>query len=443
MQNSTTAQELPQDHPQVSKGRLFSWSLYDLAAQSYSTVIVSFVFAVYLTDKVGENLNSSLSASNWLSLVLAGSGLVIALTAPVTGQRADGQGNKRASLAWWTALTVIGVALMGTVADAPSYFYLGLALLAVTSITFQFAEVSYFAMLSDVSHRGNVGRVSGMAWGLGYVGGIILMLGGYYGLIAGEGEIRGFLNVTTENGWNIRLFTLVCAGWFALFAIPLLAYKSISGAPLAVEKTAQPSVVQSYKDLWADLKTLWSDRPHIAKFLLASAIYRDGLAGFFAFGAILGVSVFALPADDVLIFGIAAQLTSALGAFMGGFVDDKFGPKAVIIGCLGVLCVCAVGMLLGSGPSTFWVCGLVATFFVGPAQSSGRSYLARIVPEGTDGLYFGLYATTGRAVSFLSPALFTVFVWAFNTDRAGIAGLGLVLLLGLLAMLWVPAAKKL
>ena len=83
----------------------------------------------------------------------------------------------------------------------------------------------------------------------------------------------------------------------------------------------------------------------------------------------------------------------------------------------------------------FWIFGLILCLFVGPAQSSSRTFLARLAPLGREGQLFGLYATTGRAVSFLAPTLFGLFTFLFGADRAGIVGILLVLAAGLLALL--------
>jgi UMF1 family MFS transporter len=92
-------------------------------------------------------------------------------------------------------------------------------------------------------------------------------------------------------------------------------------------------------------------------------------------------------------------------------------------------------LLFVSGSMMFWIFGLILCLFVGPAQSSSRTYLARLTPPGREGQMFGLYATTGRAVSFLAPALFGLFTFLFDADRAGIVGIVIVLLAGLLALL--------
>ncbi|MGO1890722.1 MAG: MFS transporter, partial [Corynebacterium variabile] len=82
-----------------------------------------------------------------------------------------------------------------------------------------------------------------------------------------------------------------------------------------------------------------------------------------------------------------------------------------------------------------WIFGLALCLFVGPAQSASRSYLSRICPPGREGEMFGLYATTGRAVSWLAPAMFALFTGIAGTDRAGILGIGLVLLVGVALLL--------
>ena len=70
----------------------------------------------------------------------------------------------------------------------------------------------------------------------------------------------------------------------------------------------------------------------------------------------------------------------------------------------------------------FWIFGLILCLWVGPAQSSSRSFLARLAPVGREGQMFGLYATTGRAASFLAPGLFALFSGLFS-DRVGIVGI--------------------
>lgn len=422
----------------VPRGRVLAWAMWDWGSAAFNAVIVTFVFSVYLTDSVGADLSEPFSAATWLSIAIALAGLVIALTAPIMGQRADRGGRRRRSLAIWTYLTIALTALMFLVdADAPNpWFWVGLVLLAVGSITFEFAEVSYFAMLRQVSTPATVGRVSGFGWAMGYFGGIFLLLAAFLGFISGDGDERGLLGITVDGGLNVRMVCLVAAVWFAVFALPVLL-KVPENRPRGEEDddNAGAGILESYRVLWSDLKALWQRDPRTVKFFIASAIFRDGLAGVFTFGAILAVTVYDLAAGDVLIFGVAANIVAALGAVAAGYLDDKLGPKTVIIGSLVSMLMTMTVLLFVDGTTMFWVFGLLMCLFVGPAQSASRSFLARLVPPASDGQMFGLYATTGRAVSFLAPSLFAVFTAVFAADRAGIAGIALVLLVGLLLLL--------
>ena len=151
----------------------------------------------------------------------------------------------------------------------------------------------------------------------------------------------------------------------------------------------------------------------------------------------LAVNVYGFTDSTVLIFGVAANVVAALGAVTAGRLDDRIGPKAVITVSLIGMLIAGTALLFVSGSTMFWIFGLVLCLFVGPSQSSSRTFLARLAPPGREGQLFGLYATTGRAVSFLAPALFGLFTFIFGADRAGIVGILLVLLAGLLALLRV------
>ncbi|MCI4537358.1 MFS transporter, partial [Escherichia coli] len=158
-----------------------------------------------------------------------------------------------------------------------------------------------------------------------------------------------------------------------------------------------------------------------------SALFRDGLAAIFAFGAVLGVNVYGISQGDVLIFGVVASVVAAVGAVLGGFVDHRIGAKPVIVGSLAAIVVLGLTLMLLSGSVAFWICGLLLCMFIGPSQSSSRALLLHMAKRGREGVAFGLYTMTGRAVAFVAPWLFSVFVDVFGAVRAGLAGITLVL----------------
>ena len=424
-----------------TRGQVLAWGLWDWGSAAYNTIILTFVFSVYLTGTVGADLPGPISANSWLAWSIGLAGLVLALLAPVLGARADATGRRRRSLGVWTAATVITMTGLVAVRADHRYLALGLVLLGLGSIFAELAGVSYNAVLRQVSTPATLGRVSAFGWAMGYLGGIVLLLAVYLGFIAGDGPVRGLLGVAAADGWNIRLVALVAAVWFAVFAVPVLV--AVPEAPPARDTPPPAGVAASYQALLADLRTLYRVDRHTVWFLGASALFRDGLAAVFTFGAVLAVTVYGFGAGDVLVFGVVANVVSAVGALTAGRVDDRAGPKVVIVASLAGMLVCATVLLFVSGPGLFWVFGLGLCLFVGPAQSSSRTFLCRLAPPGHEGELFGLYATTGRAVSFLAPMLVGLCTWLFGSDRAGIVGILVVLAAGLAALLPVrPPADR-
>jgi MFS transporter, UMF1 family len=423
--------------PGVRRRVVLAWGLWDWGSSAYNAVITSFVFGPYVVrGVVGDAQPGGLSANTWLGISGFVAGLLVALIAPITGQRSDAGGHRRRNLAIWTALVVLTMLGLFTVRDDPAYLGIALVLLAAGAIFQEFAQVSYNAMLPQVSTPATLGRVSGFGWSMGYFGGIFLLLICYVGFIAPD---VGWFGVTSEGGLNIRVVAVFSAAWFALFALPVLfAVPELPPGP----RVRRVSFFASYRLLVQDVRSLFARDRNAVWFLLASALYRDGLAAVFTFGAILAVSVYGLDQSTVLVFGVVANVVAALGALGLGVVEDRVGPKRVImISLVGLLVSCTV-LLFVSGPTMFWIFGLLLCLWVGPAQASSRSFLARVAPPGREGEMFGLYATTGRAASFLAPGLFALFSGLFS-DRIGILGIALVLLAGAVALAGVapPAAR--
>lgn len=450
-------------HEQVSPGNLekkvpqrkeilnktvLSWSLWDWGSAAFNAVATTFVFSVYLTSGMFGDKDT---ASENLSFGLMLAGFAIALMAPITGQRADRKGKGTFWLGFNTYAVVMLTGLMFFVRpESPlgttGALWLGIALLGLGNVFFEFASVNYNAMLGRISTPKTMGRISGLGWGLGYVGGIILLLILYVGFIAPE---VGWFGVTGEDGLNIRVAMLFAAIWFGISALPVLF--AVRGRKIEDAADKHESILDSYKLLWQTVKRLWKEAPHTVFFLLASAVFRDGLAGVFTFGAIIAAGTFGFSAGDVMIFGIAANVIAGIATISFGALDDKIGPKKVII--ISLVSMVTAGLLIfifhDGGTKMFWVLGLLLTVFVGPAQSASRSFLARVIPEGREGEVFGLYATTGRAVSFLAPMMFGLSVRlgsyfvpeGESSQYWGILGIALILLVGLLMMLPVKSEK--
>lgn len=429
--------------PAQAAGRLrvAAWALWDCGSTGVGAIVVTFVFSVYLTRSVGDDLPSDVSPASLLGWALFFSGAAVALLAPITGVWVDVPQRRRGTLGFLTAVVVLLTSAMSLIRDDSSYLWAGLLLLGLTAATNDLASVPYNAMLRQLATPETAGRISGIGWGAGYVGSMALLLTVYAGFISGDGPMRGLLGIPISDGQNVRAAMLLTAVWMAAFALPVLIAPP---PPLDIEYPARPStgVLGAYRKLWSDLVGEWRRDRNFVYYLVASAVFRDGLTGVFTFGAILGVNVYGISAADVLLFGVAANVVAAVGAVVGGQLDDRVGSKAVIVSSLAAMIAVGLTMMALSGPTAFWICGLLLCLFIGPTQSSARTLLLRITAEGKEGVAFGLYTMTGRAVAPLAPFMFSTFVAVFGADRAGIAGLLLVLALGISAMLAVRAPRK-
>lgn len=389
----------PTPAPAPRRSVITAWAAWDWASAAFNAVVTTFVFSVYLTSEAfGPD-----ATKHW-GTVLGLAGAVVALFAPVSGQRADAGGTRVRSLRINTVITALAIAGLFFVRPGEEYLLLGLVLVAIGNVAFELSSVNYNAMLPDIAPPGKMGRVSAFGWGAGYVGGIILLLILFFGFISPE---VGLFGVTGEDGLDVRVSMLLCAVWTLVFSAPILLMARDDVARRASAR--RESLLDSYRYLIGTIARLWHEDRRMLGFLAASAVYRDGLAGVFTFAGVLAAGSFGFSGGDVIVFAIAANLVAGLITMASGWLDDRLGPRRIILVALPTMATLGTLILVlhEHGPLVLWVCGLVLASLVGPVQSASRTFLARLIPPGKEGEIFGLYATTGRAVSFLAPFAFT------------------------------------
>ena len=404
---------------------VWAWSLWDAGSAAFNAVMTTFVFTVYLTS---EPFGGEDHASQVLGYGIGAAGVVVALLAPVVGQRSDGAGRRKLWLGVNTMLTALLSALCFLVRPDEPFLYLGVALLALANVFDEFAVVNYNAMLPGIAGRAHIGRVSGLGWATGYFGGILALAIVLFGFVS-----PGLLGLPEEDALNVRAVAVFSGLWIALFSIPVLLV--VPEIRPDRPQAARESVAASYRRLWAMLRELWRDAPQTLWFLLSSAVFRDGLTAVFTFGGVIAAGTFGFTLTEVIVFAIVGNVAAGVGSLVGGRLDDRLGPKPVIVASLVGVLLAGTPLLFLDGTAAFWVCGLALCLFVGPAQSASRTFLGRLTSSGQEGALYGLYATTGRAVSFLAPTLFAVFVSVLGAQRWGILGILLVVGAGLLLLL--------
>jgi MFS transporter, UMF1 family len=395
----------------LDRRAVLAWCLYDWANSAFPAVITTFVFATYFTQAVAAD---PVSGTALWGHALAVAGLVIAIISPILGSIADQTGRQKAWLGVFSAFSVASIACLWWVKPSPDDVPLALIGIVLATIGFEVATVFYNALLPTVAPPSHLGRVSGWAWGLGYVGGIVCLSVILFAFVQAEPPLLGLDKQTAE---HVRVAGPFSALWYAIFAVPLFIFVGETRGPrMGLVDAARQGLI----DLWTTLRAL-GKHPTIAWFLLAHMIYADGLATLFAFGGIYAAGTFGMPISEVIMFGIALNVTAGLGAFAFAWVDDRIGARQTIaIGLIGLMAV-GGALLVVTEKSSFWLLGLALGAFFGPVQSASRSLVARLAPPSHRAQIFGLYALSGRITAFIGPAVLGWATLAANSQRAGMA----------------------
>lgn len=411
-----------------TKSSLISWCLYDAGNSAFGTVIITFIFSVYFArGVVGDEIQGS---ALW-SYAIAASGLVVALCGPVMGAVADHYGARKIWLGWLSVICVVATFFMYLVVPDSGLgnVALALGLLMIANIGFELALVFANAMLPHIAPPAMIGRLSGWSWGIGYLGGLICLVLALVGLV-GLGDMEPLLALPQEQSAHIRATAPLTALWFAVLTVPLLLWTHDSGRS---GLSLRQSVILGLKQLVTSFREVRAQK-NIWLFLVASAIYRDGLNTLFAVGGLYAAGTFGMDFTEILIFAIGLNLTAGIGAILFGFVDDYIGSKRTIMISLAGLVLTGTFSLFIYDKMIFIALAMVLGIFIGPAQSASRTLAARLSSSETVTQTFGLYAFTGKSVAFFGPLFYGLATMAFDSQRAGMAIIILFWLIGMVVL---------
>ncbi len=331
-----------------------AWCLYDWAYSAFNTVVVTFVIPTYFVRAVAPDPVTGTAA--WAGAQTV-AGLVIAVVAAPLGALADAGGRRRALLGACTGAMALLTAALWFVRPRAQDATLALILVAAATVAFEMATVFYNAMLPDIATPDRLGRVSGLAWAAGYAGGLVCLSLCLWALIAPDPPCFGLSRAAAE---PVRATALLASGWIALFSWPLLVF-----GPRELPRLPwRAAAVRSRAMLGDAVRRVVRNRS-LRRFLLARMLYTDGLTALFAFGGIYASGSFGMDARQVLLLGIALNVTAGLGAAGFALIEDRIGAKAAVLTALAGLVACGSGALLARSTGAFWACALGLGLFVG------------------------------------------------------------------------------
>lgn len=400
--------------------KIWAWTLYDWANSAFPTVVSTFVIAAYFTQGIAATPAEGQAMWGWMQTA---AGIAIALLSPVLGAVADAGGRRRAMLLLCTVLTAIATGLIWFAEPAPGFALWTLACVGLATVGFELGTVFYNAMLPTVAPPERLGRISGLAWGLGYAGGLACLVACLLLLVRPDPALFGLDRAAAE---HIRATALLVAAWTLVFGWPVLLLLPDPPPP-------RPGWGEAIRHGLAEIGGLLRGLPRnpgLGRFLLARLFYTDGLNTLFAFGAIYAAGSFGMSFEEILLFGIALNVTAGLGAAAFGLLEDRLGSRRTILGALAALVVLGLGLVLAADKAVFWGLALTLGLFIGPAQSASRSYMARLAPPDEVAAHFGLFALSGRITGFLGPAVLAAVTDVTESQRAGMATVLVFLALG-------------
>jgi UMF1 family MFS transporter len=396
-----------------------------LGQQRVGPIIFTFIFAVYFSRNiVGDE---ALGSAYW-GYTIGFSGLFIAIASPILGAITDTYGPRKFILGGLTIITILSTFALFWAQPNSNFISYAVIFVAITTIGFELAQAQYNAMLPDIAPSNILGRLSGIAWGLGYFGGLVCLSIALVGFIGLGAEAPGLFGISTDQDLNIRSTCLLAAAWYAFFSLPLFIW--VPDRPKKHNKS--PLLKTSFINLKNTLKTLTTTSKNTLRFLIASAIYRDGLNTLFVVGGLYAAGTFDMNFQDILIFAIGLNITSAIGAFIFGFFDDVYGSKFVITGSLMALIILGTCIIFIQDKNSFLIITLILGLFIGPIQSSSRALLAKISPTHKTTELFGLYAMSGKSIAFTGPLCFAFLTQMTGSQRWGMASIIILWIIGFL-----------
>ena len=438
-------------------GRL-SWTMFDWANQPFYTLIMTFVFAVYFTDVfiTGDD------GAQKFTLTQTISGIAIAILSPILGSISDLRGNRKRWMALWSVLFVIGMGLLWyAYPDAPNGIWLVMFGLILASTAVGFGEVFNNSMLTNLETKENMGILSGLGFGLGYIAGLIGLIIFLLFFVWPGGETNSLYGLNTSEYEHIRIIGPLCAVWYAFFIIPLFLFtpdtKSNKLPVLSSIKQGTTNLIKTFKEL--------KNFKNIFTFLIARLFFQDALNALFVIGGIYASQVIGMTLTQVLILGIILNLFAGPSSILGGYFNDRIGSKNVInISLWGLLISGLLALSIDQttifyfievakfSPEverltmgifnstsqvvyTFVVIG-IATFF-GPTQTASRALMVKISPPEKAAEFFGLYAFAGKSTSWLVPGLMSIILIFDNNLRNAMLVIMLFNILGIIMMRYV------
>jgi MFS transporter, UMF1 family len=366
----------------MDRKRVGAWAMFDFANSVYPAVITTALFPLFF---VGYVVGGDTGRGEFLwGAAVSLSALLVAGSAPLLGAIADRGGARKKFMMGYTALCLFGVTLMSTL-DA-GMAVRAFILFVAANVGFESALVFYNAYLPDIAPPGKQGWVSGLGFGVGYLGSAL-------------GLIMALQFVDT-----IAVVWVLVAVFFLVFSVPAFLY-------LPADKEGDMTIVEAARWGLTNFRTIvgevWAIR-ELRNFLFAFFFYIDGVLTIIVMAGVVARGTFGFGDKEVIMLFLVVQFSALIGAFALAKPTDRWGPKKILNGVLVVWIGASVSAFFIQDRNVFFAMAVVVGVGLGSVQAASRAFMSSLIPDGRESEMFGFYALCGKSSSVVGPLLFGV-----------------------------------
>lgn len=410
----------------VNRREAWAWAMYDFANSGYTTVVITAVFNAYFVAVVAGNTPWATLA--W-SAALAVSYALIILSAPALGAYADLKSAKKRLLAITTLGCVAATAALALV--GPGDLWLAVALVVLSNFFYGTGENLIAAFLPELARGRALARLSGLGWGLGYLGGMLTL-----------GLCLAYIAQAQGQGLQAAQFVpgamLITAAIFLLAALPTFLFLRERATGLSASEHAIRSAYRQVADTLAHARTY----PDLFRFLLCIVFYQAGVQAVIALAAVYAQQAMGFDTQASIRLILVVNVTAAVGAVVFGHVQDRIGHRPAIALTLAGWLVTVALAWFATEPGLFWLAANIAGLCLGASQSAGRALVGYLSPLPHRAEFFGLWGLAVKLSSILGPITYGVAVWlTAGAHRPAMLTLGVFFLIGLAILAGVDVQR--
>jgi len=417
-------------------GEILAWSSYDFANSAFATSILAVIFNHYFAETVAGGpvgipfqllgFTIQIPGASVFQYSAALSMAVVIIAAPILGAISDHSQNKKSFLIFFCILGTLFAGLLFFVREGD--IVNGALFFIIANFSFAAGNVFYNSLLLDISHPDDMGKISGIGWGLGYLGGglcLVLNL-----IMLQNPALLGF------SPGEVKVYhTFPTVGlWWLVFAIPLFIWVKERKIPVPIVKIN--FLRAGFQRLSTTFRNIHRYK-QLLRFLLAYLFFNEGIETTIITASIFGAEIIGLDSVQLIIFFLIVQASAFIGSVLFGYIVDAVGNKKALLFSIAVwsfiiLWARFIGCF-GDQLQEFYILGVLTGSVMGGSQSAARSLLASFTPQDSSGEFFGFFAVCGKFAAMLGPAIYgTVVVFTGNLRSGILVLLGLFLLGGVI-----------